>query len=237
MALFAARLNLVSICEGQAVPNKGLRMEVSEGLGPYLTALARAKSDSQSDGQLTRRILDERFSVFSVEELRVRFSFAAASNSQSVSSPPLPFYLQRRVIERSGAISEAHYTLFVSSLPDAGMLDIDADALGSTVVPMFQDRPAADITAMFARAAVRYKDLRGDPIAMKEFMYTHLGVSSEIMEAIEDEKSGDLGVSDQDMPLPLQRKLSDHPKRHKTQLWHRSLRANKTRYKTAQSMQ
>jgi GrpB-like predicted nucleotidyltransferase (UPF0157 family) len=141
------------------------------------------------------------------------------------------------VIERSGAISEAHYTLFVSSLPDAGMLDIDADALGSTVVPMFQDRPAADITAMFARAAVRYKDLRGDPIAMKEFMYTHLGVSSEIMEAIEDEKSGDLGVSDQDMPLPLQRKLSDHPKRHKTQLWHRSLRANKTRYKTAQSMQ
>ena len=190
------------VYKGLAAPNATLRIEVSEGLAPYLTALARAKSDSQSDGQLTRRILAERFSVLSVGELRVRFSLTTDGNSQPVSSPPLPFYLQRRVVERSGAISEAHYRLFVSSLPDAGLFNIDADALGSTLVPMFQDRPTADLTAMFARATVRYKDLKGDREAMKEFMYTHLGVSSEIMEAIEDEQSGELSVSNQEMPPP-----------------------------------
>ena len=102
---------------------------------------------------------------------------------------------------------------------------------------MFQDRPTADLTAMFARATVRYKDLKGDPIAMKEFMYTHLGVSSEIMEAIEDEQSGDLSVSESGHASSPPRELLDRPKCQKTRLWHRSLRANKTRSKTAQSMQ
>lgn len=193
--------------EGKAVPNSRLRTEIAEGLGPYLMAVGRAKADSQSESQSTRRVLAERFTVLSVSELKVEFSVANDNALPPVSSPRLPFYLQRRVLERSGAISEAHYTLFVNSNPDAGIFDIDADALGSALVPIFQDRPSTDITAMFARTAVRYKDLRGDPTAMKEFMYTHLGVSYEVMALVEEEESVELGSPEVDTLPPPPAKL------------------------------
>jgi Domain of unknown function (DUF3883) len=200
--------------EGKAVPNSRLRTEIAEGLGPYLMAVGRAKADSQSESQSTRRVLAERFTVLSVSELKVEFSVANDTALPPVSSPRLPFYLQRRVLERNDAISEAHYTLFVNSNPDAGVFDIDADALGSALVPIFQDRPSTDITAMFARAAVRYKDLRGDPTAMREFMYTHLGVSYEVMALIEEEESVELGSPEVDTLPPPPAKLVGQVNEH-----------------------
>jgi len=193
--------------ENEPVPNNRLQTDISERLSPYLIALGRAKTDSQAESQSTRRTLLERFTVLCVPELKVEFSLAAGGDLPVVSSPPLPFYLRRRVISRGGAISEAHYTLFVAADPEAGLLDIDADALGSALVPVFQDRPSADIAAMFARTAVRYKDLRGDSAAMREFMYTHLGVSYEVMETVDQEESGQLDTADSESPPPPPVKL------------------------------
>jgi hypothetical protein len=183
----APGLSVVEVLQhqGEALSNPTMKREIVEGLAPYLIAVLRAKSDSLSDDERILRTLSERFEVVTVPELLVQFSLAGSSDIEPVLSPVLPFYLQRRVLDRSGAVTEAHYTLFVAATHDARIADIDADALGTTIIQMFQDPPAADMTALFARVVVRYKDTEGAASAMKDFLYTHLGVSSEILEISE----------------------------------------------------
>src|SRR5207237_2196239 len=135
-------------------------------LMPHLLALLQAKNDSPPDDQRIRRTLTERFAVLNAPQLKVTFSLASNASIPPVSSPPLPFYLQRKIRERSGAVTEAHYVLFVAAGNKAQFGDLDADALGTVLVPMFQDRAAADLSAMFARVSVRFKDTQGDPTAM-----------------------------------------------------------------------
>lgn len=172
--------------QGETVPNPGLKAEIVEGLSPYLLALLQSKNDSPPDEQRVRRTLTERFSVLNSPQLRVTFALASNASVPHVSSPLLPFYLQRKIHERSGAVNEAHYVLFVAAGSKPQFKDLDADALGTVLVPMFQDRAAADLIAMFARVAVRFKETGGDVPAMRDFMYSHLGVSMEVLENVSE---------------------------------------------------
>jgi hypothetical protein len=83
-----------------------------------------------------------------------------------------------------GAVREAHFTLYITGQTSSNILDahFDADALGAALVPLFQDRPPSELPALFARIAVRFRECQGSPEAMREFMYSHLGVSFEALE-------------------------------------------------------
>src|SRR3989442_8500183 len=74
--------------------------------------------------------------------------------------------------------------LNVASPNQPSFENLDADAVGVHLASVLQDRPSAELAAICARIATRFKEVRGDPQAMREFMYTHLQVSTETQDGV-----------------------------------------------------
>ena len=68
---------------------------------------------------------------------------------------------------------------------------LDGDALGDALVPIFTDRASDELAGLFPRIVSRYQQLRGEQDAMKEFLYSQLGISEDALEAAQAFASGE----------------------------------------------
>jgi hypothetical protein len=92
------------------------------------------------------------------------------------------FYLQRRSIQKSGAIEEYHYTLYMKGSADQSIFNIDADALGESIAPLFLDGTTDELKGLFPRIASRYQHIKGEPSEIRNYLYHQLGISLEAQE-------------------------------------------------------
>ena len=82
-------------------------------LGPHLLAVIIAKLEEKGHHDRVVRRLQSRFEVQTADRLQVKFRLRGASGlERSVELPK--FYLRRTSVEAAGAITENHYTLYVS---------------------------------------------------------------------------------------------------------------------------
>jgi hypothetical protein len=92
-------------------PADNLHSTIRDQLGPYLIAVVASRSEAQNEVELSTKRLKERFAVSVVSVIRL--AFVLASNPRiRVEYSAGKFYLQRRVLERRGAIEEAHFNLY-----------------------------------------------------------------------------------------------------------------------------
>ncbi|MFQ5851498.1 MAG: protein NO VEIN domain-containing protein [Candidatus Binatia bacterium] len=178
------------VSEGTSVPATRLRDEIVDGLAPFLLATIIARSEKTKQSELILRRLRERFKIKIANRLTVSFSLIEdPSIERSIDFPK--FYLQRRLIQSSGAIEEAHYTLYVAANDLVSFSDLDADALGEALASMFLDGISDELAGLFPRIASRYHHLQEKSDAMEEFMYHQLGISREAQEIAWDMVSGE----------------------------------------------
>lgn len=166
-----------------AVPAKRLKQQIVNELAPYLLAPVLARLGRQEIGDVLQRRL-ERFDVRVVDQIRVTYRLLEDPEiSRSIDYAD--FYLQRTVQEARGAVSEAHFTLFVAGKPSISLLDdaLDPDALGAVLAPLFfPDEPNDEIAALFPRIVSRYYYHRGHHQEMENFLHQQLGVSQAAQE-------------------------------------------------------
>ncbi len=166
-----------------AVPAKRLKQQIANELAPYLLAPVLARLGRQEIGDVLQRRL-ERFDVRVVDQIRVTYRLLEDPEiSRSIDYAD--FYLQRTVREARGAVSEAHFTLFVAGKPSISLLDdaLDPDALGAVLAPLFfPDEPNDEIAALFPRIVSRYYYHRGHHQEMENFLHQQLGVSQAAQE-------------------------------------------------------
>lgn len=171
------------LAEANSVPASRLQEEIVEKLSPHLLAPIIAKSDRPDQRETILRRLRERFEVKAADHLTVSYSLVADPTvEQTIEFPK--FYLQRRITPGPGAIQEAYYTLYVASKASVSFSgpDLDADALGAALVPVFLDGMSEELAGLFPRIASRYYHRRGDAEEMQEFMHRQLGISQEAQE-------------------------------------------------------
>ena len=169
------------LLQNQAISSALLEEQIAAELAPYLLASIIAKSERVTQAEAQVRRLQARFSVKTLDELRVSFSLKTdPSLTFEVKFPR--FYLQRIVLPGSGAIQEAHYTLFVAGHSRSSLFDLDGDALGAALIGVFFDGPADDSAGLLPRVAARYCQVKGDRSAMTEFLYRQLSVSQEALD-------------------------------------------------------
>lgn len=168
------------LAEETSVPATCLRDEITKGLAPYFLSLIIAKSEKAKQSESILRRLRERFEVKAANRLTVSYSLIGNPSIERTIDFSR-FYLQRRLIPGPGAIQEAHYTLYVAGDHSISLSspDLDADALGEALSPVFLDGISEELAGLFPRIASRYHHLQGKRDAMKEFMYYQLGISKE----------------------------------------------------------
>lgn len=163
------------LAAGSSVPASRLQQEIVEELAPLLLGANIVRSESAAQQQeLILRRLRERFEVRAAIPLTVSFALRGdVSIERTVDFAP--FYLQTR------RAPETSFTLYVADSASAAVADVDADALGEALVPLFSDAqgPNDELAALFARIVSRYKYLRGDRDAMADYLYHQLHVSRE----------------------------------------------------------
>jgi hypothetical protein len=163
-----------------------LKAELVNDLGPYLLAIVIAKAEEQGHADLVRRRLHERFEVRVAPEVELRFRLR--SDPQHAESFRCPrFHLRREVVDLPGAIKETHYTLFVVGAPEVSLADLDGDALGEALAPIYCDGARDDYRSAFPRVVSRYQDCRGSSHEMSRFLLEALNVSLNALEDARDE--------------------------------------------------
>jgi hypothetical protein len=172
----------------QPATTENLRQTIVDSIGPYLLAMLSSRSDAENELELAARRLRERFSVAVTRVIQLAFVLAI-DRQVRVEYSTGKYYLQRQLLERRGAIEEAHFTLYVAHSERPAFYDLDADAIGVQLAFVLQDRPSAELVALCARIVTRFKEVSGDAQAMKEFMYNHLQVSTEAQEVINSAES------------------------------------------------
>ena len=160
-----------------------LQREIRERLAPYLLSVILAKSDRQEERDVILRRLNERFEVRAADKLKVSYALKETPTEEHTIDFP-HFYLQRRVKPGTGAVQEAYFTLFVEGKPNTSIFDhqMDGDALGAALVPLFQDDASDEIRSLFPRVVSRFCQTRGSANEMSEFIYRQLGVSCEVLD-------------------------------------------------------
>ena len=160
-----------------SAPANEIRDEIVQRLAPFLLSVLIVKSDRRSHIELVRRRLLTRFDVELAQPLSVRFSLK--SEPYTTRTIDLQgFYLQRTLSPTAGAIEEFHYTLYIAGTPPIRFFDLDGDALGDAIAPLFLDGIAEEhLSALFPRITARYVNVVGDESEMREFLKSHLGVS------------------------------------------------------------
>jgi hypothetical protein len=161
---------------GNAVEAPSLQTAIVKDLGPYLLAVVIAKAEEQGHAELVRRRLRERFEVRVATEIDVTFSLR--SDRQQVASFKCPsFHLQRSLVELPGAIKESHYILYVIGKTDGSLFDLDGDALGDALAPIYCDGASDDYRAAFPRVVSRFQACKGNFEEMGRFLLESLNVS------------------------------------------------------------
>ena len=167
------------LVEGNYISAPALRDEIVNNLSQFMLAPIVAKSERQKDIDLIVRRLQERLDVKVANNLTVSFSLSRDPSVQR-SVDFTKFYLQRQVVPGAGAIEEARYVLYVVGNEKSSIINLDADALGQTLAPIFFiDRVSEDIASVFSRIAYRYQQTNGNFDEMREFLFGQLGISHE----------------------------------------------------------
>jgi len=179
------------LTEEESKPIARLRDEIVNKLSPFLLAPIVARSERQKDIEIIARRLRERFEVKTNDHLTVSFSVIAEPSVQrSVDFPK--FYLPRRIVPGEGAVEEAHYVLYIAGSAKDSVADLDADALGQALAPVFfVDRVTEDLAGLFPRIAYKYQQAKGKLDEIRDFLYYQLGISREAQEAAMAVVSGD----------------------------------------------
>ena len=174
-------VNVTFLSEETSAKAPKLQNQIIDDLSAYLLSPIIAKSEKTKHADLVIRRLKERFSVYSSDHLRVLFGLSGDNQySQEIEFPK--FYLDKRTIQSKGAIEENHYKLYFEGAKDDGISEVDADALGEVLAPIFFDGISDDLKEIFPRIANRFQAVKGDPLEMTEYLYTQLGVSKEAQE-------------------------------------------------------
>lgn len=191
------QMGIMSLAVGQTVDEEiqltaapvaadRLGREIAMELAPYLIALINARSERADQiGRLETvlRRLQERFAVQAIENLQVVYTLKQNPAIQRA-IPFSKFFLQRKLIQVTGVIQEAHFTLYVAGGPELSVFssDLDADALGAALIPVFLEEASEELTGLFPRITSRFQSVRGNREAMADFLYFQLGVSREAQE-------------------------------------------------------
>jgi hypothetical protein len=182
---------------------ESLRTTIIDGLGPYLLAMIASRSDSDDEPELSSKRIRERFSVAITPVIQLAFVLASDATVR-VEYSAGKYYLQRRLVGRRGAVEEAQFTLYIAHTRNATIGELDADAIGVHLANVLQDRPSAEMAAICARITTRFKEVSGDPKAMKEFMYNHLQVSTETQDdVVAEPQAQDAPTSGPPTPPPI----------------------------------
>lgn len=168
------------LAEKASVNATRLKDEIVNNLAPYLLAPIIAKSEKPTETESIVRRIRERFEVKVTRKLTVSFSLTEDPSIERVIDFP-KFYLQRRIIRGRGAIQEGHYILYVAgNSPDTiSLSDLDADALGEALAPIFLIGMSEELTTLFPRISSRFQHLQARKEGMQEFMHCQLGISIE----------------------------------------------------------
>ena len=73
------------------------------------------------------------------------------------------------------------------------VLDLDADALGEALAPLFPDSIKSELLGLFPRITSRYQYFQGHHEKVQEFLYRQLGVSIESQEIARSYVSDEVG--------------------------------------------
>ena len=158
-----------------------LRNEIVDELAPYLLSAISAKSESPPniDNIVTR--LKERFEVKTVDTLHISFYLSKDPSIERTIEFPY-FYLQRRN-ENEPVPGTAHFTLFVAGNGKEKIRNLDCDALGEVLIPVFLlDEANNELRALFPRIVSRYQHEYSHADKMRDFMLHQLGVSIDLQE-------------------------------------------------------
>lgn len=168
----------------KSIPAENLKDLIVNKLSPYLLAPILAKSEDvvTKHNDLILRRLKDRFEVRVSHNLLVSFTLVKDSDIKRRVEYQ-HFYLQRTLQNVSGAIQEASFTLYIASDNQIEFSQLDADALGETLVPIFMDIPTGEIVSLFPRITSRYQQVGGDPARMEEYLLYQLGISIESQQA------------------------------------------------------
>ncbi len=182
------------LSKNESVDADHLKEEILKGLANSLLAPIIAKSEKGKHPDLVVRRLKERFRVLTAPDLTVRFKILEKPNIERDVNYP-NFFLQSVLIERPGAVEEYHYVLYVSGIKNISVLDLDGDALGEALIPIFLDGITDDLKGLFPRIASRYQNVKGNRQEMEEFLYYQLGISKEAQEMAWAMLSGEAAVA------------------------------------------
>lgn len=189
---------LLTEAEARTLPH--LRDEIADKLSPFLLAPIIARSERQKDIEVIVRRLRERFEVKGCDHLTVSFSLVAEPTMER-SVDFAKFYLQRRVVRGEEGVEEAHYVLYCAGGAQDSIAELDADALGQVLAPVFfVDRVTEDLAGLFPRITYRYQQANGVADEMQDFLYYQLGISREAQESAMSIVSGDAAVP---TPMPV----------------------------------
>jgi hypothetical protein len=183
------------------LPEQGLRECISEQLSPYLLAPIIARSEKGNQAELVLRRLRERFTLFSGDKPSVSF-FLIQDPTIERTVDFQRFYLKSYQIERTGAIKEQHYALYLGTTPATSIFDLDGDALGEALIPIVVDRPSDELAPLFPRIVSRYQQAKGNTAEMEAFMLYQLHISMEALDVARALVEGDNGGLEPAAPPP-----------------------------------
>lgn len=175
--------------EDRAAPSSKLYREIVDELGPYLLAVVIAKTEEQHQRDFVLRRLRERFVVKTVDALVVSFKFTGNPTIEREFTFPT-FFLQENRVSGAGAVRERHFILYVRGHDDIGIFDIDGDALGDFLVPVFFERARPDLASQFPRIVSKYQQVNGDPGEMENYLYERLGIPLDTQQLAHDDVTG-----------------------------------------------
>ena len=153
-----------------------------------MLAIVIAKAEERGHAELVRRRLQDRFEVRVVPQLEVIFRLRVGGGEVASFNCP-HFYLRRALIEQQGAIRETHYTLYVIGDSDPDLFDLDGDALGDVLAPLYWDGAREDWSALCPRVVSRFQACRGSTDEMRRFLLEGLNVSESALDEAFDESA------------------------------------------------
>lgn len=185
------QFGVIRLTEGETVDERFLAVEeaktapvlyeeIVNRLAPPLLGAILATSDRPREHEAAVRRLHERFEVKTAPRLTVAFTLRVPPH-ETRTVDHTHFYLQRSIVATPGAITEAHFTLYVTGHDVASLSSLDGDALGEALVPVFMDTRTEPAAALFPRIASRYTACQGDPEDLGEFL-RRLGVPEDAVD-------------------------------------------------------
>lgn len=180
----------------EGAPSESLRAQLLTELGPHLLAAVIAKSERATNAEQIARRLRDRFEVRVAPEIIVEVSIQNPT-PRAVSIPLDAFYLR---VERTAADRPSVLYVKGGRVPD--LYELDGDALGVALTPLFVESHGGEIASLFPRIAGRVQSTRGNLKEVRRFLHTHLAVSLEAQDHASFLMSGETPSSPPPPPTP-----------------------------------